>query len=137
MTKCSKKQKPNAVLARQSHKRKKTAIAVVGGIFTGAINGIFGGGGGMICVPLLNKALGEKTKVSHASAILVILPITIASAVMYIMGGFFEVVPTAYTTIGVVAGGLLGAFTLKKLNAQVVALVFAIMMVAAGIKMII
>lgn len=115
--------------------RKKTILAVIGGIFTGAINGLFGGGGGMICVPLLNKVLKEETKVSHATAILLILPITIASAIMYIMGGFFEGEAVLNTTIGVVVGGIIGALLLKKLPAKAVGLAFALLMILAGVKM--
>ena len=132
-----KREKKDEVLAKQKPPKRKTAIAIAGGVFTGAINGIFGGGGGMIAVPLLNKVLGEKTKVAHASAILVILPITIASAVMYIIGGYFEAVPTFSTMVGVVVGGIIGAFALKKLNAKLVAFIFALMMIAAGVKLVI
>ena len=39
-------------------KIKKTATEVLTGLAVGAINGLLGGGGGMLCVPLLEKGLG-------------------------------------------------------------------------------
>ncbi len=108
---------------------------IAGGIGVGFINGFFGGGGGMLCVPLLNKVLDEETKPSHATAMLIILPISIASAVTYVASGFFDLKLTLMVGGGVVAGGIVGALLLKKLNSSVISIIFAILMIAAGIKL--
>ena len=131
------KKRETSSLGLQKKSKAKPTLAIVGGVFTGTVNGLFGGGGGMIAVPLLNKVLKEETKVSHATAILVILPITIASAIMYIVNGYFEALPSLSTMIGVIIGGVVGAVALKKLPANAVALVFALMMIGAGLKLII
>jgi len=115
----------------------KFFLMAVGGAFIGFINGFFGGGGGMLCVPLLNKGLKEKTKTAHASTILVILPITIVSAIMYSLKGHFVMMPSLITMAGVVTGGILGAKLLKKLPAKAIGFVFATLMLAAGIKLVI
>lgn len=112
----------------------KNAIMIAGGLTVGFANGFFGGGGGMLCVPLLDKALGEKTKISHATAMLIILPISIASAVTYVVNGYFDLRITLFTGIGVIVGGIIGALLLKKLDSGVVGIIFALLMVAAGIK---
>ena len=52
------------------------------GALTGAVNGLFGGGGGMIAVPLLGKMLGYEDKEAHATAIFVIAPVCAASALI-------------------------------------------------------
>ena len=49
-------------------------VMILAGITTGFINGIFGGGGGMIIVPILTFLLSKKNKIAHATAILIILP---------------------------------------------------------------
>ncbi len=116
---------------------KNVVCSVAGGAGVGFLNGFFGGGGGMLCVPLLNKLLKEETKTAHATAILIILPICIVSAVIYVWNGYFEGLPTLYTGIGVVAGGIAGALLLKVLPAKAVSVVFALLMIAAGIKMMI
>ena len=57
------------------------------GCAAGAVNGIFGGGGGMIVVPLLTSVGQKPPLVAHATAILVILPVSLASAIVYLVGG--------------------------------------------------
>ena len=108
---------------------------LLGGGAIGFINGFFGGGGGMLCVPLYNKILKRATKQSHATAIAVILPISIASAITYIIGGSFDLKSALITSAGVVAGGIAGALLLKKLNSAAVAVIFALIMIAAGVKL--
>ena len=38
------------------------------GVAVGAANGLFGGGGGMIAVPLLSGVMGYEEKAAHATA---------------------------------------------------------------------
>ena len=60
------------------------------GLLTGAVNGLFGGGGGMVAVPLLKNMLGYDEKNAHATAILIIAPVCAVSAVTYIVNGYFS-----------------------------------------------
>lgn len=110
-------------------------MSIVGGLAIGFINGFFGGGGGMLCVPLLEKALKKDTKTSHATAILIILPISIASAITYVANGYFSLNETLITGSGVILGGIIGALSLKILPDKIVGVLFAIIMLVAGIKM--
>ena len=116
-------------------KKLRNLWAPLGGTAIGFINGFFGGGGGMLCVPLLDKVLKEETKTAHATAILIILPISIVSAVIYIIGGHFMWQPALITSAGVVAGGVGGAFLLKVLPPKAVGLVFSLVMITAGVYM--
>ena len=116
--------------------KKQNILLILSGIFTGAVNGVFGGGGGMIAVPLLNSLLQKPTNVSHATAILVILPISFASGIMYLFNGYFAAELFLAVGLGVLAGGFFGAELLGKLSAGSITLIFAIIMFAAGIKMI-
>ncbi len=113
----------------------KKAIMILGGGAIGFANGFFGGGGGMLCVPLLEGPLGEPTKTAHATAMLIILPISLASAVTYALSGSVDVGLCVKVGIGVIAGGIAGALLLKKLNSTAVSIVFALIMAAAGIRM--
>ncbi len=116
--------------------KKQNILLILSGVFTGAVNGVFGGGGGMIAVPLLNSLLQKPTNVSHATAILVILPISFASGIMYLFNGYFDAELFIAVGLGVLAGGFFGAELLGKLSAGSITLIFAIIMFAAGIKMI-
>lgn len=110
---------------------------VFSGFLTGAVNGLFGGGGGMIAVPLLKNMLGYSEKQSHATAIAVIAPICLASAIVYIINGQFDASIIIPAAIGSTAGGFVGAQVLNKLPVAVVNAVFVAVMLAAGIRMII
>ena len=110
-------------------------VKIGGGLLVGFVNGFFGGGGGMLCVPLLEKALDEPTKKAHATAILIILPISIASAITYIASGYFSLFGALATGGGVVAGGIIGALLLKKLPPFAVGITFAVMMIGVGVRL--
>ena len=105
------------------------------GALTGAVNGIFGGGGGMVAVPLLSKMLGYEDKESHATAIFVIAPVCAASAIIYIINGYAHLDIIIPAAIGTVAGGFVGAYSLSKFSSAAVNYIFIAIMFAAGIRM--
>lgn len=116
--------------------KKKLILSVCGAII-GFINGFFGGGGGMICVPLLEKMLHMPNKYSHATAIAVILPISFVSAIIYMLSGQLQTVPFLTVGLGVLLGGIGGSFALKFLPAKVVRVIFVFVMLAGGIRLLI
>lgn len=118
------------------NKKQKIWLAVLGSV-VGLVNGFFGGGGGMLVVPMLMIITKMAPKQSHATAILIILPITVISVVVYLFGGAIKTEPlnVALTTLGVVAGGVIGAFALKKVSNSLLVKAFAVVMVIAGVKM--
>ena len=111
-------------------------LYVIGGFLLGAVNGFFGGGGGMLCVPFL-MLMGLQNKKAHATAILTMLPISIASAIVYYSHGFVDFWIVLWVSLGAVVGALVGAIILKKLPARAISYIFPIIMIAAGIKMIV
>lgn len=116
---------------------KKKLILVLCGAIIGFINGFFGGGGGMICVPLLENVLQMPNKYSHATAIVVIFPISFVSAIIYLLSGNLDGLSFVTVGLGVVAGGILGAFLLKFLPSKVLRIIFAIVMLVGGIRLIV
>ena len=57
---------------------KKIYFYILGAV-TGAVNGIFGSGGGVVAVPMLNGA-GIEAKKSHATSLALTLPLSVISA---------------------------------------------------------
>ncbi len=119
----------------QRERKGKIPLKIVAGLAAGLINGLFGGGGGMIIVPCLKYLLKYETSAAHATAIAVILPLSVLSGIFYTAFGNFEWTPTVFVTIGVTIGGIAGAFLLKKLSSTPITLIFSIVMAAAGVKM--
>ncbi|MBE5741772.1 MAG: sulfite exporter TauE/SafE family protein [Clostridiales bacterium] len=113
--------------------KNKVYMALTGAL-TGLANGFFGGGGGMIVVPLMSFLLKMKTKTAHATALAVILPITVVSAIVYFTSGNFDFATGIPSGVGVVLGGIIGAWLLGKLSANWLTKIFAVVMLVAGVK---
>ena len=118
-------------------KSKVICFSILTGILVGTLNGFFGGGGGMICVPSLVYLLNYPEKKAHATAMLIILPLTIISSVIYLINNYINIWDIVIVSIGVLVGGIIGAFLLKKLPPKVIGIIFAIVMLVAGIRMIV
>lgn len=112
---------------------KRTEVkSIVCGAATGAANGLFGGGGGMIAVPLL-RAQGLEEKRAHATAIAVILPVSLLSFLLYAFRGFFDFSVALPVAIGGFAGGFAGAKLLSVLPEKAVFYVFTGLQLIAGL----
>lgn len=136
MKKANKKTKNNSITDTKKSNKKQTFYVVISSIFIGLLNGFFGGGGGMVAVPLLEKVLHVENKKAHATAIAVILPLSVVSASFYFAKNSFEFNWIFYASIGVFFGGFIGAVLLKKLSGKVVRFIFAMIMLFAGLKMV-
>ena len=115
----------------------KTPRRAAAGCAVGAVNGVFGGGGGIIVVPLLTGVGKKPPLVAHATAILVILPVCIASAAVYLANGWFDAELFVAVSIGMLAGGVAGAKLLGAVSPAAATLVFAAVMCAAGVRMLV
>ena len=128
--------KKNNVQKKQKLTAKSIILCIIIGLILGFVNGFLGGGGGMLCVPLLVFALGLTDKRAHATAILVMLPISLVSFVVYACNMSIEWELALWVVLGSVGGGLLGSILLKKLSNSWLRAIFALIMIAAGIRMV-
>ncbi len=101
----------------------------------GFVNGFLGGGGGVIIVALLLAVIKLHQKYAQATALLVVLPLTAVSAAVYLWKGSVDWIPTLWATLGVVVGGAAGALLLSKLKGNVAKIIFALVLIAGGVKM--
>lgn len=108
----------------------------VQGIAVGLVNGVFGAGGGMLAVPLLKKS-GLDQKSAHANAVAVILPITVISAILYILKGKVALSDSfTYIPTGLI-GAVIATFALKKISNKWLRRIFGGFMIYAGIRLLI
>lgn len=114
---------------------KNCSVAVLSAL-VGFVNGFFGGGGGMLLVPMLEKVLKVPVKKSHATAIAIILPVSVAGAITYLISGYFDLAPFLGVSGGCVAGGVAGALLLKKLPSGAVGVAFSLIMIGVAVKLI-
>ena len=117
---------------------KNIILKATSAIAVGLINGFFGGGGGLICVPTLERVYKLDTKQAHATAVSIMLPLSIVSSIIYIISN--SCVNFAYAgavTAGSIVGGIIGAFALKKVKGAFVRWLFIVILFVAGVRMII
>lgn len=117
-------------------KVKKIHIFLFGALI-GVINGFFGGGGGMVVVPLLNKLFGMEQKKAQATALFVILPISLVSTIVYMCFNSIDFASGWPVMLGILLGGIAGATLLNKLQNNVVKGIFIFFMLVGGVGMLI
>lgn len=106
------------------------------GIICGFLNGLFGAGGGSVVVPAMEKFLDVDEKKSHATAIGIILLMSIVSSWIYIKKGFFDVKLWMLVTIGGVIGGAVGANVLDRIPKKWLKIIFGVVIIVTAVKMI-
>ena len=106
------------------------------GMITGFVNGLFGSGGGTLIVPSLEHFLRLDPHRSHATAIAVILPLSLISILIYSRSSLPDILPVVQVSAGGIAGGMIGAKLLHHISSDNLRRIFAIFMIIAGVKMI-
>lgn len=113
--------------------KNKMLPLVLGGLI-GAVNGLFGAGGGMLAVPLLKK-MGFSQTDAHANAVAVILPITVASAILYLIKDYVNLADAfIYMPTGVL-GSVIGTVILRKISPFYLKKIFGLFMLYAGFRL--
>ena len=117
-----------------TEKWKKTVIGMV----TGFANGLFGSGGGTIVVPAMERFLDVEEHKAHATAIAIILPLSVLSLLIYLWKtGLGEVWDIAlWASAGGLAGGVVGAKLLSKVSGIWLHRIFGGFMIAAAVRLI-
>lgn len=87
-------------------KKHKLLGLVLAGLGAGAVNGLFGAGGGMVLVPLLSLLTDLEDRAIFSASIAVILPICIVSIAATAMTGTVAWQQSIPYLIGSAAGGL-------------------------------
>lgn len=112
--------------------KSKLKFAAIGAV-SGILNGLFGSGGGIAAVPLLEKS-GIEPKKSHATSVVIIFFLSIAATIGYYVGGRLDF----GTALSLIPSGLLGAaigsILLKKIKNGLLRRIFGIMMIISAVR---
>ena len=120
---------------RFAAKDKKNRWAAVGGAAAGLINGLLGSAGGLLAVPTLRRS-GLDTKESHATSVAIILPVSIASAALYLSNGAFSPADALPYLPGGLAGAFCGGLLLPHIPSHILRRVFGLFMLWAAVRLI-
>ena len=104
------------------------------GVGAGMVNGFFGGGGGMVLVPLLSRWCGLEQRKAFATSVAIILPLCALSSIIYFFrGGLDFTVALPYLAGGLI-GGFVGGKIFQKLNVVWLRRLFALLLLYGGVK---
>jgi len=103
------------------------------GLAAGAVNGFFGGGGGMVLLPLLERC-GVERRSAFASCVAVMLPLCALSAGIYwLRGGLSPAAAWPYLAGGLV-GGFLGGRLFRRVPTPWLRRLFAALLIYGGVR---
>lgn len=108
--------------------------ARVGGGAAGLANGLFGGGGGMVFVPILSRFGGLEQKNLYATCVGVIFPVCLVSAGVYVFRGDVSLTAALPYLAGGLIGGFLGGRLYGKVSTKFLKWLFAAFLFYAGGK---
>ena len=115
---------------------KKYWKEIIIGLVAGVLNGLFGAGGGSVVVPAMERFLEMDSRRSHATAIGIILVLSLVSSVIYVSKGFFDVRIWALVSVGGIAGGFVGAKLLGRIPKSWLKIGFGIVICITAAKMV-
>lgn len=113
-------------------KKMKTILV---GCITGFANGLFGSGGGTIVVPGMERFLDTEEHKAHATAIAIILPLSLLSIGIYLWKTDVLWKTALWASAGGVIGGFLGAKLLNKVSGIWLHRIFGLFMLVAAVRM--
>ena len=104
------------------------------GLSTGFINGLLGGGAGLICVPVMKKIYNDD-KMAHAYTVSTVFAATVVSTVVYWFNGNIDIHGSYKYIIGGIIAAPIGVFFLKKLNSKLLNKAFAVFLIYSAVRM--
>ena len=114
--------------------KKNNWPAVIAGGAAGAANGLFGGGGGMVFLPILSRWGGLEQRKLYATCVGVIFPVCLVSAAVYLLRGGVSLMTALPYLAGGLAGGFLGGKLYGKISTKFLKWLFAAFLFYAGVK---
>ena len=108
--------------------------AWVAGSAAGLANGLFGGGGGMVFLPILSRSGALSQRKLYATCVGVIFPVCLVSAAIYLFRGEISFLTALPYLAGGLIGGWLGGKLYGKISTTLLKWLFAAFLFYAGVK---
>ena len=112
-----------------------TVRVVLVGLVAGFLSGLFGVGGGILIVPALVLLLGFTQRLAHGTSLAAVLPIAVASLTSYALEDKVDWKVGALLAVGAVAGAVIGTHILHRLPHDMLAIIFAVLLVATAVRL--
>ena len=120
--------------AKEGGGMKPSSKQCISGALAGLVNGLFGGGGGMVLVPLLTRWCGMEEKRAFASCVAVIFPFCVLSAGIYWLRGNLDLLTALPYLLGGLAGGWVGGRLMDRVSVIWLRRIFAAFLLYGGAR---
>ena len=108
--------------------------AQIAGGAAGLANGLFGGGGGMVFLPILSRFGRLEQRKLYATCVGVIFPVCLVSAAVSIFRGGVSLLTALPYLAGGLIGGFLGGKLYGKVSTKFLKWLFAAFLFYAGVR---
>ena len=115
-------------------KRKEVLPFCIAGGAAGLANGLFGGGGGSILVPLLIGLCKLEPRRAFATSVAIILPLCTVSLWLYAQQGIWDLTTAAPYVFGGAIGGWLGGKLFRRANVTWLRRGFGLLLLYGGLR---
>ena len=113
---------------------KGSWTARIAGGAAGLANGLFGGGGGMVFLPILSRWGNLSQRKLYATCVGVIFPVCLVSAAVYVWRGGVSLGAALAYLAGGLRGGWRGAKLYGRVSTKLLKWLFAAFLFYAGVK---
>ena len=100
----------------------------------GLANGLFGGGGGMVFLPLMSRSSTLTQRQLFATCVAIIFPICLISAGIALWNGQVDLLTALPYLLGGLGGGIVGGATFEKVSVRWLKLIFGAFLLYGGVK---
>lgn len=104
------------------------------GLFCGFINGLLGGGAGLVTLPLIRNTMTDK-KDANAYTLSAVLAASAVSTIIYYYNGNIDLSVSREYIIGGIISVPIGVMLLKKSNTLFLKKAFAVFLIFCGLRM--
>lgn len=112
----------------------KRWIPLLAAMAAGAVNGIFGGGGGMVLLPLLGREKSLRGHALFAGSLAVMLPLSLVSLGVSALSAPLPLAKALPYLVGGALGAVVGSRTFDRVNVRWLRLLFAAFLCYAGAR---
>ena len=115
-------------------KKQNMTGPILAGLGAGAVNGLFGIGGGMILIPLLTLLTDWEDEKIFASSLSIILPICLVTLTATALTGPIPWLESVPYLAGSAAGGILAGFLGRKIPVELLHKALGLLIIWGGVR---
>jgi uncharacterized membrane protein YfcA len=122
-------------LSGEGYRVRHLGLGAAGSLFAGFISAVFGIGGGIVKVPVMNLVMGVPLRVAAATSNMMIGVTASTGAIIYLLRGGIDPYVAAPTAIGVFAGATAASQFASRFDMRLLRAVFVVVLAFTAIQM--